>query len=456
MHPFRTASRSFVRFRAALPFLVALIAMGGCVDGVDGPDGGTTGSIALSVSNAKAPIAVGMPAVSAVTITRTGGYTGTVILSADSLPTGVTVSFDPAALAGVATTSIMTITAATTAAVAIDTINVRASGTNVTTSSATVEVSVALGSITLASPATSVVVPQGTAGSVPLTITRVNGFAAGVSLVAEGLPANVTATFTPALLPNGSVSSSLVLAATSAATPGTSTITVRARAQGIADKTTAVQLTVASSTVSEFALSASPASFSVVAGSPSQSIISIGRTGGFSGNVTFALTGLPAGMTGTFTPNPASANTTTLSFTTTTAVAPGTYTLQVTATAAGLPAHTLPMLVTVTPIPGVKVSVAPTTITIVPGGFAQAAVLLTRVAGFTGDFVMTAEGLPTGVTASFSPAPVIGTATTLTLAATAATATGTYNIVVKATAGSDFGTFTVPLIVGTATSALRQ
>lgn len=454
MHLFRAACRHFSRAAVSLPVFAVLAVASGCVNGVEGPGIDDTGSISLAVSNQNASIAVGMPAVSAVTVTRKDGYTGTVLLGADSLPAGVTVTFEPSALGGAATTSIMTITAAATAAVVIDTINVRASGVNVTTDSVKVEVRISTGSITLASPAMAVTATQGGSASLPLTIARINGFAASVNLLAEGLPANVTATFTPALLPNGTEGSTLVLSATAGAAIGTTTVTVRARGQGVPDKTIPVLLNVISSATPGFTLRMSPAVVRLVAGGNAQSVLNVARTGGFTGDVTFAHSGLPVGVTGTFAPNPTTSGISAVTLTATAAALPGTYIMTITGSAGGAPGRVVHLVVTVTPIPGVKVVVAPATLSIAKGGFAQAAVLLTRVAGFTGDFVMSAEGLPAGLTASFAPAPVIGTATTLTLAATAATTAGTYNIVIKATAGSEFGTFTVPVTV--ATTALRQ
>lgn len=454
MHLLRPARSLSVRSRLSLPIVAVLIAIGGCVNGVDGPLIDETGSITVSAAIQSADIAVGLQSVSAVTLTRKDGYQGTVLLGADSLPTGVTVTFDPAALGGEATTSIMTITAASTAAVAVDTFNLRAIGTNINTDSLKIEVRVARAEIGLGSPATTLTVAQGTSGSIPLGISRANGFTGAVALLAEGLPANVTATFTPALLPNGSVSSTLILSALAGSAPGTSTITVRARSQGVPDKTIPLQFTVSPGATTGIGISASVAALSVVAGGTGQSVLNIARTGGYAGVVTIALTGLPAGVTATYSANPTTGASTTLTFSATTAAIPGTYNLQLTGTGPGAPAQTLPLVLNVTPIPGVKVSVTPGTLSIKRSGFAQAVVFMTRIANFTGDFDMSVEGLPAGVTALFSPDPVFGTATTLTLAATATAATGTYNIVVKATAGSDFGTFTVPLTV--ATTALRQ
>lgn len=454
MHLFRTARRQFARVSLPL-LLVAIPALaGGCINGVDGPGTDDTGSITVAVSNPSASVAVGMPAVSAITVTRKDGYAGTVLLGADSLPTGVTVTFEPAALGGLATTSIMTVTAATTAAVAIDTFNVRASGVNVTTDSIKVEVRISSGAISLATPAPGVIIPQGGSGSVPLTITRVNGYVGGVNLLAEGLPPNVIATFTPALLANGVEGSTLVLTALPGADLSTTTVTVRARAPGVPDKTVSFSAFVRSSGSTAFWLRLQPAVVSLVAGGTGGTVVNITRTGAFTGPVTLALGGMPAGITGTFNPVSPTTGSSALTLTAAASVAPGTYEGAVSGSGANFTTDAIPIVVKVTPIPGVRVQVAPSTLSLRPAGITQAAVLLTRVAGFTGDFVMTAEGLPTGLTATFSPAPVIGSATTLTLAATAATVPGTYNIVIKATAGSDFGTFTVPVTV--ATTALRQ
>jgi hypothetical protein len=49
------------------------------------------------------------------------------------------------------------------------------------------------------------------------------------------------------------------------------------------------------------------------------------RFGGFTNAVTFSLSGLPSGATGSFNPNPTSSNTSTLRITTASLTPPGTY-----------------------------------------------------------------------------------------------------------------------------------
>src|SRR5207247_5205891 len=59
-----------------------------------------------------------------------------------------------------------------------------------------------------------------------------------------------------------------------------------------------------------FTLSASPASLAVVQGSSGFSSISVAPQNGFAGNVAFSATGLPSGVTASFTSNPDPTSTT--------------------------------------------------------------------------------------------------------------------------------------------------
>ena len=69
--------------------------------------------------------------------------------------------------------------------------------------------------------------------------------------------------------------------------------------------------------------------------------------------------------------------------------------------------------------------------------------------GFTGDVVLSASGLPSGVTPTFNPPTVTGGSGnwTLTLAASSSTAPGTYTITVTGTSGSLTHSATITLVV---------
>lgn len=448
---FHNPHRPFSRAVFGAPLMAALLMASACLDGTTDPEQPTGAGVTVAVSQAAQQVAVNQPSLSAITIGRLKGYVGAVALSIDSLPAGVTAAFDPALLEGAASTSILTLVAVDSALAKTTLIKIKAVGLGVNTDSVSVNVTVVKGTLTLTSGTDAVSVPQGVSGSVPLSITRTNGFLGAVTLFADGLPANVTATFSPGLLPSAQTVSTLSLSALAGAALGTSTITIRAKSPGKPDQTVPVQFTVTPSSAIGFSVAAAPATFSLVAGAAKQGMLTVTRTGGFAGTVQMALTGAPAGVTGVLTPSATVPGVVNLTLTTTAAAVPGNYTLSVSASATGETTRLIPIALTITAVPAVKVSVSPTSVKIAPSGFAQVAVLLTRVGGLTGDLVMTAEGLPAGVTASFGPSPVIATVTTMTLSATAGAQTGVFNVVVKAAAGSDVGTAAFPLTVGVTT-----
>ena len=448
---FRNRLHLFSRVLFGAPLAAAVLMATACLDAATDPQQVAGAGVTVAISQLTQQVAVNQPALSAITIGRLKGYAGAVALSVDSLPAGVTAAFDPALLEGAATTSILTLVAVDSALAKTTLIKIKAAGFGVNIDSVSVNITLVKGALTLTSGADAVSVPQGVSGSVPLVITRTNGFLGAVTLFAEGLPANVIATFSPGLLPSSQTVSTLSLSALAGAPIGTSTITIRARSSGKADQTVPVQFTVTTSSAIDFSVNAVPATFSLVAGSAAQGTLTVTRTGGFAGTVQMALTGAPAGVTGALTPNAAVPGTVNLALTTTAATVPGNYTLSISASSPGQTTRVIPIALTITAVPAVKVALSPTSIRIAPSAFAQVAVLLTRVGGLTGDLVMTAEGLPPGVTATFGPSPVIATVTTMTLSATPGAQTGVFNIVVKAAAGSNVGTATFPLTVGATT-----
>jgi hypothetical protein len=200
-----------------------------------------------------------------------------------------------------------------------------------------------------ASP-TTVSVAQGGTKTTTISTTVSGGFNSAVSLSASGLPAGVTASFSPtSIAAPGSGSSTLTFTASSTATTGTSTVTINASGGGVSHSTT-VSLTVSATATPDFAVSASPASVSVAAGSSGTSTISTAVSGGFNSAVSLSASGLPAGVTAAFSPTSIAApgsGSSTLTFTAGSTAAAGTSTITINVSGGGV-SHSTTVSLTIT------------------------------------------------------------------------------------------------------------
>jgi hypothetical protein len=200
-----------------------------------------------------------------------------------------------------------------------------------------------------ASP-TIVSVAQGGTKTTTVSTTVSGGFNSAVSLSASGLPAGVTASFSPAsIAAPGSGSSTLTFSASSTAALGTSTVTINASGGGVSHSTT-VSLTVSSTATPDFTLSASPTSVSVVRSGSGTSSISTSVSGGFNAAVSLSASGLPAGVTAAFNPTSIAApgsGSSTLTFTASSTATVGTSTITVSASGGGI-SHSSTISLTVT------------------------------------------------------------------------------------------------------------
>jgi hypothetical protein len=201
---------------------------------------------------------------------------------------------------------------------------------------------------TIAASPAAVSAAQG--GSVNTTVTTAvsGGFNSAVSLSVSGLPTGASATFTPtSIAAPGAGSSTLKLTAGTAAT-GTYNLTVTGTGGG-KTHTAAVSFTVTGTASPDFALAVSPAAVSVATGGTANATATTTVSGGFNSAVALAVSGLPAGASGSFSPASIAApgaGSSTLTIATGTAAA-GTYNLTVTGTGGGK-THTAAVSFTVT------------------------------------------------------------------------------------------------------------
>jgi hypothetical protein len=211
-----------------------------------------------------------------------------------------------------------------------------------------------------------------------------------------------------------------------------------------------VVLTPAPTVSPAYTLAASPASLSVVQGASGTSKITVTPTGGFTGSVALSISGVPAGVTASFSPA-STTGSSVLTFTTTSAATAGLSSVMTITGTSGTLSATTTVSLTVTAAPSFALSASPSSLSLKQGSSGSATVTIAPSGGFTGTVALSASGLPSGVTASFSPASAT-TTSTLTLAASATAATGSSSVTLTGTSGSLSKTVTLPLTVTAASS----
>jgi kumamolisin len=207
-----------------------------------------------------------------------------------------------------------------------------------------------------------------------------------------------------------------------------------------------------------FTLSDSPSSLTITQGGNGTSTITVHDVNGFNGSVTLAASGLPSGVTATFNPNPTT-GTSTLTLTASGSATTGTATVTITGTSGSLVATTtLALTVNATASPNFTISASPSSLTVTQGSNGTSTITITSQNSFSSATTLTATGLPSGVTATFSTNPVTppanGSATSvLTLTASGTATTGTATVTVTGTSGSLNHSTTIALTVNSSSGA---
>jgi hypothetical protein len=221
--------------------------------------------------------------------------------------------------------------------------------------------------------------------------------------------------------------------------PGTVTIT--ASTSGIAPVKFSEIVT---TTATGFTLSAAPSTLSVLQGSNVPSTIAVNPTGGFTGSVSFAASGLPSGVTASFNPT-STTSTSTLTLTTSSSATTGPATVTITGTSGSL-VQTATINLTVTQLLSFTLSAAPSAVSVIQGSNVPSTITVNPRGGFTDSVNLAASGLPSGVTASFNPTSTTSTST-LTLTTSSSATTGPATVTITGTSGSVMQTATINLTV---------
>jgi len=251
------------------------------------------------------------------------------------------------------------------------------------------------GSLTIFTYAATVSQSQSTRAAVKTVTT---GISSAVALTVSGMPTGVTASFSPGtIMSPGSVSSTLNIAASSTANPGNYTLTVTGTAGSQTAKSSFTLTVLAPS----FGLAVPSTAQGMQNGQTITAVVGITPQNGFNGIVTLGTTGLPAGVTATFSPASLSgskAGTSVMSIVAAKSAHGGFYGFNVTATSGSL-TQTASMNLAVNVTQSCKMVFTPSAIALAPGGTTTVA-LTCPSAGSA--ISMYPFGMPSGITATLS------------------------------------------------------
>jgi subtilase family serine protease len=193
----------------------------------------------LSASPASLSIAQGGSGSSTITSTVTGGFSGTISLTASGQPTGVTVTFTPTSITGAGTSSMSITVASTTVAGTYPITVTGTSGSTVETTTVSLTVTGTSPNFTISASPTSITIARSSSGSVTITTTISGGFNSAISLSASGEGSAQHVTFSPSSIaaPGAGTSTMTITVGRNGAT-GNHTITIKGTGGGVTHTTT--------------------------------------------------------------------------------------------------------------------------------------------------------------------------------------------------------------------------
>jgi len=295
---------------------------------------GTTPDFTASVSPSSASTPAGGAVSYTVSVSPVNGLTDDVSLTVSGLSESqASWSISPPVITGGSGSAELTVSTATSIAAGTYPLTITAtSGATVHTAAATLVVTAPPDFSLSATPTSrSVVAGAGTAYTVG--VTSLNGFADNVALSLTGLPSAVgTATFSPQVV-TGAGSSQLSVTTLATAAGGSYPLTITGASGGTSHTATVTLLV----SPRDFSLSVSPSTVTISRRQSATYNVGVSVIGGSVGNVALSITGLPAGTSAVFSPNPVgSPGSSTLTVRTTSSTPRRTYTLTVTGTSGPL------------------------------------------------------------------------------------------------------------------------
>jgi len=264
----------------------------------------------------------------AVNVVPSGGFLGDVQLSAENVPNGITVTFQPEIVSGGVGNSNLTITVAAGMSEGMYPVSLHGvSGELSDDILVTVEV-VLLPPVrfSLETDVGTLAVCPGQNGETSVTLASIGGFSEDVQLAAVGAPAGVTLTFDPTTIAGGSGSSRVLVEVAPGTEAGIHTFLIGGTGAGWSD-TAPISVVSPPAAISSGVALSLPSCISIEQGMAASVYARIARDSGVTGGVTLSLVSPPAGITCTFAENPSVTAGTMMTIQVGAHVAPGDYPL---------------------------------------------------------------------------------------------------------------------------------
>jgi pseudomonalisin len=252
-----------------------------------------------TLSSSSLPVTAGSNNSIAASVTVSGGFTAGVAFSVTGLPSGVTAAFTPVTLPAPGSgSSVLKLTATSSAKPGVYSATVTATSGSASQPMPLSVSIVAAPTFTLASSASSISVRVGASATLTLTTTRGAGFNAAVTLSVTGLPTGMTAQFLPSsvVAAPGSGVTTVTLSAGSNVAAKAYSVAITAGGGGITQRQTLAV------NVPGFSLTPRASGVTVSTTARGTLQFTTAALGGFSSAITLSVSGLPAGITASFSP----------------------------------------------------------------------------------------------------------------------------------------------------------
>ena len=198
-----------------------------------------------------------------------------------------------------------------------------------------------------------------------------------------------------------------------------------------------------------FLLSSSASALSLNRSSTGAATITVTSENNFSGSVTLGVSGLPSGVTATFSPT-TTAKTSTVTFSANSSATAGAHPLTVTGTSGSLSVTTTIALTVV--VPSFTLSSSPSSLTVPRAASGSTSISIAGQNGFNGIVALGVTGLPSGVTAAFSTSGK----NSLTFNASSTATVGAATVTVTGSSGGLGSTTTIALTITAPNFTLSQ